>query len=121
MPETILIVEDNELNMRFFNDVLQACGYDTIQSKDGKDTLSLAREHYPDLIIMDDQLPEVSGIEHVKALKADDVLRDIPVVAVTASAMKGDEEMFLEAGFDGYVTKPITVPDFLETVAKFLS
>ncbi len=118
MAKTILIVEDNELNMKLENDLLQAHGYDTLQSFDGKNTLQLAREHHPDLIIMDIQLPGVSGVELVKALKADNALRDIPVLAVTAFALKGDEERILEAGCDGYIAKPISVPNFLETVAN---
>ena len=118
MVKTILIVEDNELNMKLENDLLQAHGYDTLQSVDGKDVLQLAREHHPDLIIMDIQLPEISGMEYTKMLKADDELKDIPVLAVTAFALKGDEEKILEAGCDGYIAKPISVPHFLETVAN---
>ena len=121
MAKTVLIVEDNELNMRLENDLLQAHGYDTLQSVDGHDTLQLAREHHPDLIIMDIQLPGVSGMELTKMLKADDQLKDIPVLAVTAFAMKGDEEKILAAGCDGYIAKPISVPYFLETVEKFVN
>lgn len=120
MAKTILIVEDDVLSMKLETDVLQATGYDTLQSVDGKDAVELAREHHPDLIIMDIKLPEVSGIEHVKALKADEALKDIPVLAVTALALKGDEERILEAGCDGYMAKPISVPHFLETVAKLI-
>ena len=83
MPKTILIVEDDKMSMRLATDVLQVNGYDTLQSFDGKDILQLAREHHPDLIIMDIQLPDISGIEYTKMLKADDALRDIPVLAVT--------------------------------------
>ena len=118
MAKTILIVEDDELSMKLENDLLQAHGYDTLQSVDGTDALSLSREHDPDLIIMDIQLPEISGIEYTKMLKADDALKDIPVLAVTAFALKGDEEKFLEAGCDGYIAKPISVLHFLETVAN---
>ncbi len=120
MVKTILIVEDNELNMKLFNDLLQARGYETLQSVDGVNTMQLAREHRPDLIIMDIQLPEVSGIEHIRMLKADDDLKDIPVLAVTAFAMKGDEEEIFEAGCDGYITKPVSVVLFLETIAKHI-
>ena len=119
MTKTILIVEDNDLNMKLQNDLLQAHGYDTLQSVDGKDALSLAREHHPDLIIMDIQLPEISGLEYTKMLKADEGLKDIPVLAVTAFALKGDEEKIRAAGCDGYIAKPISVHHFLETVAKF--
>jgi len=120
MAKTILIVEDDVLSMKLETDVLQVNGYDTLQSVDGKDTVELAREHHPDLIIMDIKLPEVSGVEHVKALKADEALRVIPVLAVTALALKGDKERILEAGCDGYMAKPISVPYFLETVEKLI-
>ncbi len=121
MPKTILIVEDNDLNMKLFNDLLQAHGYETLQTMDGRDVLKLARDHSPDLIIMDIQLPEISGLEVTKMLKADDELKDIPVIAVTAFAMKGDEEKIREGGCEGYIAKPISVPTFLDTVAKFLN
>lgn len=121
MPKTILIVEDNDLNMKLFNDLLQAHGYETVQTMDGRDVLKLAQEHRPDLIIMDIQLPEISGLEVTKMLKADDELKSIPVIAVTAFAMKGDEEKIREGGCEGYIAKPISVPNFLETVAKFLN
>ena len=121
MPKTILIVEDDALSMKLENELLQAHGYDTLQSVDGKDALQLAREHHPNLIIMDIQLPEISGIEYTKMLKADDQLKDIPILAVTAFAMKGDEEKIRAAGCDGYIAKPISVPHFLETVEKFVN
>jgi two-component system, cell cycle response regulator DivK len=120
MPKTILIVEDNELNMKLFNDLLQAHGYGTVQTTDGREAIGLAREHHPDLILMDIQLPEISGLEITKMLKADDALKSIPVVAVTAFAMKGDEEKILEGGCEGYIAKPISVPKFLETISTFL-
>ncbi len=121
MAKTILIVEDNDLNMKLFNDLLQAHGYDTVQTMDGRDVLQLARDNSPDLIIMDIQLPEISGLEVTKMLKADDELKGIPVIAVTAFAMKGDEVKIREGGCEGYIAKPISVPTFLETVAKFLN
>ncbi len=121
MSKTILIVEDDKLSMKLETDLLQAHGYDIIQSVDGEDTLQLAREHHPDLIIMDIQLPEVSGVVHTKALKADDALKDIPVLAVTAFALKGDEEKILEAGCDGYIAKPISITNFFETVEKLIN
>ncbi len=120
MAKKILIVEDNDLNMKLFNDLLQAHGYETVQTVDGRDALKLAREHSPDLILMDIQLPEISGLEVTKMLKADDDLKGIPVIAVTAFAMKGDEEKIREGGCEGYIAKPISVPHFLETVKKFL-
>ena len=121
MPKTILIVEDDVLSMKLETDLLQAQGYDTLQSIDGRDALQLARDHHPDLIIMDIRLPEVSGVEHIKMLKADDRLKDIPVLAVTAFAMKGDEEEILAAGSDAYNAKPISVTHFLDTVEKLLN
>ena len=121
MSKTILIVEDNELNMKLFNDLLEAHGYSTVQTRDGRDVLEIAREHMPDLIIMDIQLPEISGLEVTRMLKNNDDLKHIPVIAVTAFAMKGDEEKIREGGCEGYIAKPISVPNFLETVGRFLS
>lgn len=121
MSKTILIVEDNELNMKLFNDLLEAHGYTTLQTRDGRDVVDLARQHKPDLIIMDIQLPEISGLEVTRILKDDDELRGIPVIAVTAFAMKGDEEKIREGGCEGYIAKPISVPNFLETVGRFLT
>ena len=121
MSKTILIVEDNELNMKLFNDLLQANGYGTIQTMDGREAIGLAREHQPDLILMDIQLPEISGLEITRMLKTDNDLKNIPVVAVTAFAMKGDEEKILKGGCEGYIAKPISIPKFLETISSFLS
>ena len=121
MPKTILIVEDNDLNMKLFNDLLQAHGYDTLQTKDGREALTLARDHRPDLILMDIQLPEVSGLEITRMLKDDAELRAIPVIAVTAFAMKGDEEKIREGGCEGYIAKPISVASFLQTINRFLA
>ncbi len=120
MTKTILIVEDNELNMKLFHDILDAQGYATLQTKDGMEALDLAREHRPDLILMDIQLPEVSGLEVTKWLKEDDDLRKIPVIAVTAFAMKGDEEKMREGGCEAYIAKPISVSSFIATVRSFL-
>ena len=117
--KTVLIVEDNELNMKLFHDLLDAYGYVTVQTRNGLDALTLARVHRPDLILMDIQLPEVSGLEVTKWLKEDDELRDIPVVAVTAFAMKGDEERIRSGGCEAYVSKPISVSVFLDTVKRF--
>ena len=121
MTKTVLIVEDNELNMKLLDQLLRVNGYDTIQSIDGSDVLEIAKDKMPDLIIMDIQLPGRSGLEITKDLKADEELKHIPVVAVTAFAMKGDESLMLKAGCDDYIPKPISVPVFLETVAKYLS
>src|SRR3990170_4608220 len=120
MARKVLIVEDNDLNMKLFNDLLEAHGYFTLQTKDGVEALRMARQHRPDLILMDIQLPEVSGLEVTKWLKEDDELRKIPVVAVTAFAMKGDEERIREGGCEAYISKPISVPRFIETIKSYL-
>ena len=121
MPKkTVLIVEDNELNMKLFHDLLDAHGYATVRTRNGLEALGLARTHHPDLILMDIQLPEVSGLEVTKWLKQDESLRSIPVIAVTAFAMKGDEERIREGGCEAYLSKPISVSKFLETVRHYL-
>lgn len=120
MAKTVLIVEDNELNMKLFHDLLEAHGYQTLQTRTGIEALELAREHRPDLILMDIQLPEVSGLEVTKWIKEDDDLKVIPVIAVTAFAMKGDEERIRQGGCEAYISKPISVAKFLETVRSFL-
>jgi two-component system cell cycle response regulator DivK len=120
MAKTVLIVEDNELNMKLFHDLLEAHGYSTVQTRNGVDVMNLAREHRPDLILMDIQLPEVSGLEVTRWLKDDEDLRTIPVVAITAFAMKGDEERIREGGCEAYLSKPISVAKFLETVRTYL-
>lgn len=120
MTKTVMIVEDNELNMKLFNDLIESRGYATIQTRNGFDALDLARENRPDLILMDIQLPEVSGLEVTKWLKEDESLASIPVIAVTAFAMKGDEERILQGGCEGYISKPISVPHFLETIAEYI-
>src|ERR1700747_1448175 len=116
LPKTVLIVEDNELNMKLFNDLLEAHGYYTLQTKDGVEALRMARTHRPDLILMDIQLPEVSGLEVTKWLKEDDDLRTIPIIAVTAFAMKGDEQKIRDGGCEAYIAKPISVASFMRTV-----
>ena len=117
----VMIVEDNELNMKLFHDLLEAHGVSTIQLRDGKNVLALAREHKPDLVLMDIQLPEVSGLDITKWLKEDDELKSIPVIAVTAFAMKGDEQKIREGGCEDYISKPISVIKFIETVQKYLA
>ncbi|MFM7345651.1 MAG: response regulator [Tagaea sp.] len=121
MAKTVLIVEDNELNMKLFHDLLEAHGYATLQTKDGIEAMKIARQKRPDLILMDIQLPEVSGLEVTKWLKEDPDLRAIPVVAVTAFAMKGDEDKIRQGGCEAYIAKPISVAKFLETVQRFLN
>lgn len=120
MTKTVLIVEDNELNMKLFHDLLDAQGYRTLQTQNGMEALEIARTENPDLILMDIQLPEVSGLEVTKWLKEEDDLRHIPVVAVTAFAMKGDEEKIRDGGCEDYIAKPIAVTEFLATVKRFL-
>ena len=120
MPKTVMIVEDNELNMKLFNDLLESRGYSIIQTRNGMEAIGLARAHHPDLILMDIQLPEVSGLVVTKWLKEDDDLQSIPVIAVTAFAMKGDEERIRDGGCEAYISKPISVSYFLDTVRRFL-
>ncbi|MGQ3674310.1 response regulator [Xanthobacter sp. TB0139] len=119
MAKTVMIVEDNELNMKLFHDLLEAHGYRTVETRSGVEAVELARAHRPDLIIMDIQLPEISGLQVTSNLKADPELRAIPVVAVTAFAMKGDEERIRAGGCEAYLSKPISVMKFLETVREF--
>ena len=120
MSKTVMIVEDNELNMKLFNDLLESRGYSIVQTRNGLEALDLARAHHPDLILMDIQLPEVSGLVVTKWLKEDDELMSIPVIAVTAFAMKGDEERIREGGCEAYISKPISVTHFLDTVRRYL-
>lgn len=121
MKKKILIVEDNDLNLKLFRDLLDAHGYETFETKDGMQVLSLARNVRPDLILMDIQLPEISGLDITRRLKADSEVKDIPVIAVTAFAMKDDEEMILSAGCEAYMSKPISIPLFISTIQKFLN
>jgi two-component system, cell cycle response regulator DivK len=118
--KAILIVEDNELNMKLFHDLLDAHGYTTLQTRNGREALELARTHRPALILMDIQLPEVSGLEVTRWLKDDPELRDIPVIAVTAFAMKGDEERIRSGGCEAYISKPISVVGFMGTIRRFI-
>ena len=120
LDKTVLVVEDNDLNMRLFHDVLEARGYNILQAKDGMEGWRIAREHRPDLIIMDIQLPDVSGLEVTKWLKDDETLKSIPVIAVTAFAMDGDEAKIRDGGCDAYIVKPISIPGFLQTVERFV-
>ena len=120
MAKSVLIVEDNELNMKLFHDLLEAHGYNTLQTRTGIEALRLAREHHPDLILMDIQLPEVSGLEVTKWIKEDEDISSIPVIAVTAFAMKGDEERIRQGGCEAYISKPISVMHFLDVVRKHM-
>jgi two-component system cell cycle response regulator DivK len=116
----ILIVEDNELNMKLLHDVLEAHGYATVSTREGAAALPLARDNRPDLILMDLQLPDIPGLDAVRQLKAHEETRNIPIVAVTAFAMVGDERKALVGGCDGYVTKPIQLHDFLAVIKRFI-
>jgi two-component system cell cycle response regulator DivK len=118
--KTVLIVEDNELNMRLFHDIMEMQGYNIIQTTNGMDALKLTRRHRPDLIVMDIQLPEVSGLEVTRWIKEDDNLRSTPIIAVTAFALKGDESRILQSGCEAYLAKPISIDQFLETVESFM-
>jgi two-component system, cell cycle response regulator DivK len=112
----ILVVEDNEKNMKLFRDVLLATGYRTLEATTGTEAVALATEHAPDLVLMDIQLPDIDGIEALGRLRTDDRTASLPVLALTAQAMEGDRERFLAAGFDGYVAKPVNLADFLASV-----
>jgi two-component system cell cycle response regulator DivK len=120
MAKTVLIVEDNELNMKLFNDLVETRGHKIVQTRSGIEAVGLARKHRPDLILMDIQLPEVSGLEVTQWLKDDEELKGIPVIAVTAFAMKGDEDKILRGGCEAYLSKPISVAKFFETIDHFL-
>jgi two-component system cell cycle response regulator DivK len=120
MQKRILIVEDNELNMKLFNDLLEAHGYKTVQTRSGAEAVELARLHKPDLILMDIQLPEISGLQVTQWIKDDENLRHIPVIAITAFAMKGDEEKIRQGGCEAYLSKPISIVKCLETVRDYL-
>jgi len=115
----VLVVEDNERNMRLFCDVLQASGYRTLEATTGESAVQLALEHAPDLVLMDIQLPDIGGVEALARLRADERGAFLSVLALTAQAMEGDRERFLAAGFDGYVSKPVDIPNFVATVKSF--
>ena len=114
----ILIVEDNEKNMKLVRDVLQVKGYRTLEAVTAEDGIRLASEHKPDLVLMDIQLPGMNGIDALGVLRGDPATAGIPVIAVTASVMQQDRKLITEAGFDGYIGKPINLKDFLDTVQR---
>lgn len=120
MTKRILIVEDNELNLKLFRDLLGANGYDTLETKDGNEAIQMVRSQQPDLILMDIQLPEISGLDITKMIKADQSIAHIPIIAVTAFAMKNDEEKIMSAGCQAYISKPISIGPFMETVKQFI-
>jgi len=118
--QKILVVEDNELNLRLFCDLLKAHGYEAEPVRDGREAVGRARDFAPDLVIMDIQMPYITGLELIEQMKADLELKGIPIMAVTAYAAKGDEERIREAGAEGYVSKPISVVKFVEAVGTLL-
>ena len=114
----VLVVEDNEKNMKLFRDVLQATGYSTLEASTGEQAVELAVAQSPALILMDVQLPGIDGLEALARLRADERAASIRVIALTAQAMHGDRERFLEAGFDGYLSKPVDIAELLRTVEE---
>jgi two-component system cell cycle response regulator DivK len=117
--DRILLVEDNERNMKLLRDVLQATGYATLEATTGAEAVALAGEHVPALILMDARLPDMDGLEALRQLRATPRTALIPTLAVTAQAMKGDRERFLDAGFDGYLSKPIDMDELLAAVERY--
>jgi two-component system, cell cycle response regulator DivK len=120
MTATVLVVEDNALNLKLVRDVLGHAGYRVLEAGDAEHGIVLAREERPDLILMDIQLPGIDGVEALRRLRADDATTSIPVVALTALAMKEDRERFMSAGFDGYLEKPLSVPSLAERVGELI-
>ena len=116
--ERVLVVEDNEKNMKLFRDVLSATGYRTLEATTGGEAVELATKHTPDLVLMDIQMPDIDGVEALRMLRADPRTASLRVLAVTAQAMRGDREQFLAAGFDGYLSKPVNVHELLGTVRQ---
>ena len=117
----ILVVEDNDRNMKLFRDVLQATGFRTLEATTGERAVELALEHAPDLVLMDVRLPDIDGIQALGRLRADERTAAVPVVALTAQAMEGDRERFLTAGFDGYLSKPVDIGELVATVGRHCS
>jgi CheY-like chemotaxis protein len=116
--ERVLVVEDNEMNMKLFRDVLDASGYRTLEATTGSEAVAMASEHTPDLVLMDIQLPDLDGVQALHRLRADPRTATIPIVALTAQAMQGDRERFLAAGFDSYMSKPVNVRDLIGIVRE---
>ena len=118
LRERVLIVEDNEKNMKLVRDVLQATGYRTLEATTGEEAVELALSQAPALVLMDVQLPGIDGVEALERLRQNERTASIPVLALTAQAMSGDRERFLEAGFDGYLAKPVDVGELIEAVRE---
>ncbi|MEW6738274.1 MAG: response regulator [Nitrospirota bacterium] len=119
--QKILVVEDNQVNLELFIDLLDIGGYECLHTTKGEEALDIAKRERPDLVLLDIQLPGVDGLEVVKTLKSSDDTRNLKVIALTAYAMKGDKEMFLEQGFDGYIPKPIKMKEFLSAIEGYLN
>ena len=117
----ILVVEDNTVNLELFMDLIRMGGHECIHSTNGEDVLEIVKKEKPDLLLLDIQLPGIDGMEVGKILRADEETKNLKVVALTAYAMKGDKEMFLEKGFDGYIPKPVKMKEFLEAIEGYLS
>jgi CheY-like chemotaxis protein len=117
---TVLIIEDNELNMKLVRSMLKLSHYQVLEAKDAENGILLAREHSPDLILMDIQLPGIDGLDATKIIKKDPILKHIPVVALTSYAMQGDEEKTISAGCTGYIAKPIDTRNFLDILSGYL-
>jgi two-component system, cell cycle response regulator DivK len=120
-PDVVLVVEDNERNMKLFRDVLRASGFETLEATTAEEGIELAATHRPSLVLMDIQLPGIDGVEALDRLRADDRTAAIPVLAVTAQAMRGDRERFAEAGFDGYLSKPVNVLELVDVVKEHVA
>ena len=121
MTRKILIVEDNELNLKLFRDLLEAHSFQTVQTRDGNAVVAMVSAERPDLILMDIQLPEISGLELIQQLKRNSKLKKIPIIAVTAYAMREDEEKIMASGCESYIAKPIAIDNFIETINKFVN
>ena len=115
----VVVVEDNERNMKLFREVLESSGYRTLEAETGERAVALTIEHRPDLVLMDIHLPDIDGVEALRLLRADERTGSVPVVALTAQAMEGDRERFLAAGFDGYLSKPVNIMDLLDAVRRY--
>ena len=115
----VVVVEDNELNMKLFREVLESSGYRMLEAGTGERAVALTTEHRPDLVLMDIHLPDIDGVEALRRLRADERTASVPVLALTAQAMEGDRERFLAAGFDGYLSKPVNIADLLDAVRRY--
>lgn len=119
-PKKVLIFEDNELNLKLFQDLLGAHGFVTVETRDGRNAVEIVSKEQPDLIIMDIQLPYVSGIDIIKTIKSEQDLKDIPIIAVTAFAMQDDKEKILSTGCEDYLSKPISIDSFVDVINKYV-